>query len=266
METSEIVAAMPIRLDAARIEFDETAVRAKVGSIIEKYDGLTAEAAHGMDTRDLKSCRAELNALSKDLNDARKAVKRAYNEPLADFEARVKAIDAEVIAPCETIKAELATRDREAKEAMRAHLESVYMDAAPALAEAIGFDALLDPKWLNASYGQAKAENELLARIAEAADGLKTLEAMSLAFPDEAKAVYCRTLSVREAREYDDRRKAEAERIQAMEAAKAEYAEQTQDDAGVYEFAIRCTAEQFDAVRRALDEIGVEKITARRRR
>lgn len=263
-------------MQPAQIIVDREAIESKVRGMIEPYCGITPEIVAGMDLKEAKRCRADLNAISKELNDARKAVKREYNKPLANFEAWCKEVDSMIIGPCEVIKQGIAVREQQAKDERMEALREAYLDAAPVLAEAVDFETILEPQWLNASFGAVKAENALMEKVALVADDLKTLEAMSFAFPDEAKAVFCRTLSIKEARENDERRRIEADRIKAMEEQREQMRkdaffeemreDESTDDAPRYEynFTVRCDEMQFEMIRAFLDENGIEKVGAKR--
>lgn len=263
----------------AEIRFDEAGVRAKVAALVEPYEGLDAATAAGMDAKELKARRADLNRISKELNDARKAVKAAYSAPLQEFEAKVKGIDLAIQQPLALIKDALAAKEAAAKQARRDALEAVYLEAAPALAEAVAFDAILDPRWLNASYGAKKAEEELMARVSEAARDLEILEGASLEFREETVAVFCRTLDLAAAMQHDRARAEERARIEAMNAARREIAEAREPEQepepeqpatapARYEYALRiaCDEAEFQALRRYLaSRPGIERIGCTRK-
>lgn len=209
--------AVPVKFETGIISFDEQGVIAKVQDLIAPYEGITPEQAASMDAKEQKACRADLNRISKELNDARKTIKKAYTQPLSAFEAKVKEIDAMIKVPCEIIGRAIKIREDMERQDRISALYSAYMDYAPILAEAVPFERIMEPQWANASFGEKKAEKAMLEKVSRIADDLKTLETMQLAFPDEAKAVFLRTLSLRDARERDAMRKAESERIKAME-------------------------------------------------
>ncbi len=204
----------------ATITADWETIEANVARMVEPYAGVTPEAASMMDLKEAKACCADLRRISRELNDGRKAVKAEYNRPLAEFEERIKAIDALIKEPLATIDAAVKIEEARAKEERRAHLERAYEDFAPALVPVVPFERVLEPQWLNKSFGQKKAEaamTEKVARIAADWESFKLVRG-NYAFPDEAEAEFFRTLSLRAANELDAARREEAERIARLHA------------------------------------------------
>lgn len=281
-------------IDAASITWNEAGVRGKVAALIEPYVGTTPEGAAAMDKKQLKACRSELNAISRELNDARKVIKAEYLKPLQEFEAAIKSIDESIKQPAGIIDAAIKCKEETERAQRTAALEALYLETAPILAEAVPFERIFEKQWANASFGAKKAEDALADKILAVIDGLNDLQRMELHAPEEAKAVYFRTLSTKAAREHDDMRREEDARIARMEAEReanraaqaaapqAEAKTATYEESAavapaasvpavepreVYTLTIRCTASEFAEVRKAIDALGtVEKISCTKRR
>ena len=199
--------ALAVQFQPATITADFAGMRAKLEKMIEPYRGITPETAASMDIKEAKACRADLRAISKRLNDDRKAIKKAYEAPLKEFEAAIKELDALIAEPCRVIDEAIKAREEAEREGRRNALEQVYRDFMPELVELVPFDAILDPKWLNKSFGEKKAENELCEKVAGIAADWESFKKIKpqLHFPDEAEREFWRTLSLREANEADAR-------------------------------------------------------------
>ncbi len=199
-------------------DFDEMGRR--LDEMLEPYEGMTPETAADMDEKAAKACRVELNRMSRELNDARKAVKREYEAPLREFEAHVKELDARIRSYADILGDALKARDAAERARKRAAIEERYAEFAGALAQALPFDRVLDPKWLNRSTSFKKAVDEMEDRVSAIAADYESLksQAGSLAFFAEDEAVFLRTLSLREALGHDAQRREETERIEAMKA------------------------------------------------
>lgn len=202
-------------------DFDEMGRR--LDEMLEPYEGMTPETAAGMDEKAAKACRAELNRMSRELNDARKAIKRDYEAPLREFEAHVKELDARIRRYADILGDALKARDAAERARKRAAIEERYAEFAGALAQALPFDRVLDPKWLNRSTSFKRAVDEMEDRVSAIAADYESLksQAGSLAFFAEDEAVFLRTLSLREALGHDAQRREETERIEAMKAEQA---------------------------------------------
>lgn len=268
---------VPVKLTSAEITFDEAGVISKVKNMIEPYEGITPEIVAGMDLKEAKACRADLNRISKELNEARKVIKREYNKPLADFEAKVKAIDEMIKEPCEIIKEGIAFREEQAKQARIDHLRSVYYDFAPVLVEVVDFETLFEKEWSNATFGEKKAEEALMHKINRVADDLETLKNVNLEFRDESTSVFFRTLSLKDAIEHDRNRKEEAERKKAFDEQMEEIRREREEMAGnavevesktVFEYCmtVRCTEEEFAQIQAYIASKDVERVGCKRRK
>lgn len=202
-------------------DFDEMGRR--LDEMLEPYEGMTSETAAGMDEKAAKACRADLNRMSRELNDARKAVKREYEAPLREFEAHVKELDTRIRSYADILGDALKARDAAERARKRAAIEERYAEFAGSLAQALPFDRVLDPKWLNRSTSFKMAVDEMEDRVSAIAADYESLksQAGSLAFFAEDEAVFLRTLSLREALEHDAQRREETERIEAMKAEQA---------------------------------------------
>jgi len=66
---------------------NEKGLKSELEEISNKYKGLIVTEDN---LKSVKSTRAKLNALNKGLDDKRKEIKSSYNEPLSDFEDKVK--------------------------------------------------------------------------------------------------------------------------------------------------------------------------------
>lgn len=119
-----------------------------------KYKGLVF-------TKDEKSgttkARSELLALRNAIDDERKNVKRIYNEPLEEFENKVKTLTSMIDEPLEDIRGGLKEIDEaeraERQEALNAYLSKKLAD------EGINVDDIEEsPRWLNKGMWTDKLE------------------------------------------------------------------------------------------------------------
>lgn len=199
LESNEIVPS--VGFVPAEIEFNHEELMKRIRAEVEIYTGITKDNSGDISTKDLKSFRTWLNKLSAALNNKRKEIKTAYNEPLNNFEAQVKEIDAVILEPKNRIDAIIKQREEEAKQLRREHLIDCYADYAPALVEVVPFDKILDPKWLNASFGEVKAENALYEKVTNLANDWEQLKTLKDTMPyfEEAQRELFRTLSLSDA-------------------------------------------------------------------
>lgn len=237
----EVVAEViePEHIDLVPAVIDSQAYLAKrqswLESMMEPYRDMDDEAIAKMDVKEAKACHADLNRIIKEVDDERKLIKAEYERPLKEFEAEV----ANLLTPAKGAKLKLkeyidAHTEKE-REFIRQGLERTYEDFAPILVPVVPFERILEinPKWLNKSYGAAKAATELedaVEKIAKDWEVLKRARSL-MRFYDEAEAVFFRTLDINEAMRHNDEREEEQRRIDEMKAEQAALAVERTEEA-----------------------------------
>lgn len=226
--TAEVIQdddALAVQFQPATITADFSGMRKKLEAMIEPYKGLTAEIAASMDVKEAKACRADLNRISKQLDDDRKAIKKVYEAPLKEFEAQIKELQELIKEPCRLIDGAIKDREEAEREARYMELAQVFADFVPeGIGELIGFDRILDPKWLNNSFGAKKAENALTDRVSSILAEWESFQKIKgqLRFPEECEREFWATLSLSAVNNRDEQLAQEQARIDAMNAEVAE--------------------------------------------
>lgn len=200
----------------AVINADFTSAKDKLRELIEPYDGLTADVVASMNMKDAKKCRSELKKIQKELNDARIAFQKVYNQPFEEFKAQVDELINMAKEPWALLDAGIKEAEENAKRERYETLMQTYEDFCPLLVPLVPFDRLLDNSWLNASTSEKKAEEELCAKAAELAKDWEILKGTELSCPQETEAEFFRTLSLSDALAFDKARFEELERIRMM--------------------------------------------------
>ena len=217
--------ALAVQFQPAIITADFAGMRKKLEAMIEPYKGITPEIVATMDLKEAKACRADLRAISKRLNDDRKAIKKVYEAPLKEFEAAVKELDALIAEPCKVIDDAIKQREEAERQERYMALAQVFADFVPeSVAENIGFDRVLEPQWLNKSFGAKKAENALTDKVAAVLAEWESFKRTKskLNYPEECEREFWRTLSFSAASDKDEQLAQEQARIDAMNAEIAE--------------------------------------------
>lgn len=210
-----------VRVDytPATIEADFESMRARLEELMAPYREIDAERLAGTPMADLKRQRAYVNAVIRDVEDARKRIKAEYSRPLQEFEASVK----ELLAPAREaealMKGAVDAKEAALREDRLAQLERTYLDMAPALAPVVPFERLMDAKWATAT-GYRRAIPELEERVRRIASDWEALKSQreSLEFYDEAEKELFRTLDLSSAIRANAQRCEERDRIEAMRA------------------------------------------------
>ncbi|MDB1907663.1 DUF1351 domain-containing protein [Collinsella aerofaciens] len=193
-EASDLVVTYSPSVISANFDALEAHVRAKVAD----YEGAKYDLTKDDSIKEAKHDRSYLNGLKSEIEERRKAVKREYNKPLAAFEKRCKEITSIIDGASDGIKAQLDEADERRKAGARAALEAHYREFAELLSPVVPYERLHDDRWLNKSFGEAKAKKALEDKVSAVARDWDTLKAQrdSMAHYEVAERELFRTLDL----------------------------------------------------------------------
>lgn len=193
-EASDLVVTYSPSVISANFDALEAHVRAKVAD----YEGAKYDLTKDDSIKEAKHDRSYLNGLKSEIEERRKAVKREYNKPLAAFEKRCKEITSIIDGASDGIKAQLDEAEERRKAGARAALEAHYREFAELLSPVVPYERLHDDRWLNKSFGEAKAKKALEEKVSAVARDWDTLKAQrdSMAHYEVAERELFRTLDL----------------------------------------------------------------------
>lgn len=206
--TAEVIEpekALEAVLKPAEITDNLAALDAYVDRQIAPYQGAQIDPNDYEQVKEGRRCMADLNKLKAPIETERKRIKRIYEAPLKEWEARVKSITEKIDSARTEIKAQVDEADAAFKEMRRAMLEEEYEGCAGVICDVIPFTAILEDSWLNRSTMENKAINELYEKVENAVKGWKTLQTKELNHKDEVVKHYAETLNLIEALELEDK-------------------------------------------------------------
>lgn len=200
IETTELA----VTYTPAVIDDNLAALEAYVDGQIATYMGMAIDPESEAELKNARAVMATLNKLKKPIDDERKRVKREYDAPLKEFEARVKAITSKIDEARDFVKVQVENADEEFKERRKAHLREEYEGVAGLLAGVIPFEAICEPEWLRRSKAESAAEAALEDKAQTALKGYETLTKKQIVHADEVMKRYAETLDVIAALELED--------------------------------------------------------------
>lgn len=219
----------------AVITFDAKAAHAKLDEQLAIYEGMTPESAAQLDLKEAKACRAGLNAMKRELDDARKAIKREYSAPLKEFEDSVKGLTQRIDGYVTMLGDAIDAKVDAEREEKRLALLREYEEFAPFLAGGengalLPFDRICKGRWLNKSASFKKCVEEMQEVVEAITADYEALKAQAgnLHCYDEDVAVLFRTLSLQEALSHDAERAEEDARLRELQAQQEEQARQAE--------------------------------------
>lgn len=126
-----------------------------------KYDGLVVTEETLADS---KKARADLNKLSKALNDRRKEIKRNYNVPLKEFEAKIKQWDSNLHNAMDSLDVGInELKDREVAERTK-KVEETIAEMAPNYGVDVS-EIEIKTGWLTKSISKKKLLDEIAGEM-----------------------------------------------------------------------------------------------------
>ena len=179
------------KLEGGIVEANFEALEARILQLVEDYKGMEVTAAY---VPQAKRDRAYLNSLKKSLDAERLRVKREYMLPLEQFEARVKSLSVPIEEASAHIDRQVKEYETRAKEQKRQDIEEYWQSFAGILADAVSFDLIFDPRWLNVSVNIGTVYEEIEAITSRIAVEEQTLDELALPHADDARATYFATL------------------------------------------------------------------------
>ena len=169
-----------------------------------------------------KADRAELNKLTKAIEERRKMVKKIINEPYDVFEAELKEILALIQEPVGIIDRQVKAFEDQKKEEKKKSIQKSYDEVIGDLAEVLPFERVFDIRYLNQTYKLATAQAEVKAKVEKVRTDLETIDSLESKYKLNAKDVYIKTLDLSKALAENKRLSDLEEKLEAEKRRKAE--------------------------------------------
>ena len=204
----------------------EAAVRQKIAS----YENVVYTEDN---MKQAKADRAELNKLTKAIEERRKKVKKIINEPYSIFEAELKEILALIQEPVGISDRQVKAFEDQQKDEKKKSIRKSYDEVIGDLAEVLPFEKVFESRYLNQTYKLATAQADVKAKVEKVRTDLETIDSLESKFKLNAKDVYIKTLDLSKAlaenkRLSDLEEKLEAEKKRKEEAEKKRLEEEAQ--------------------------------------
>lgn len=201
------------------------ALEARVGEVLDRYEGWEPDASNPGDVDLCARERKFLNGLARQIDERRKAVKAEYTAPLAEFEARANRVRDRIRETAAKIQQVERTADDRRKAAKRAELEAFYGEYAPLLVPLVPYERIADPKWLNRQPHVERCKEELAAKVDSVARELDTLRSLGLENQEAAELRFFETLDLGQATAWAAKLAADRRKLDEMKREQAAMAE-----------------------------------------
>lgn len=195
-----------------QISFNFEEIRAELAQKLQVYQNMVVTESG---IKEAKADRANLNKFKAALADSRKAVKAQWNQPLSDFEGKMKELEQMVDAPIGAIDRQVKAFEEAKKQDKRLAIEQFFAESVGDLEDILPLQKIWNDRWLNATYPMKDIEKELLERIRKTHSDLQIIVAMQLPCTEQMLSAYLDTLDMSRAMEekhkYEQAQKAKAQ-------------------------------------------------------
>ena len=199
-----------------QISFNFEEIKSELAGKLQVYQNMVVTESG---IKEAKADRANLNKFKSALADSRKAVKAQWNQPLSDFEGKMKELERMVDEPIGAIDRQVKAYDEAKKQDKRQQIELFFEGAVGDLEEVLPLSKIWNDRWLNATYPMKDIEKEIVERIRKTHSDIGIIVAMQLPCCDQMLSTYLETLDMSRAMEekhkYEQVQKAKAQAKQA---------------------------------------------------
>lgn len=157
------------------VTFNYEELKKEVAERTAPYKGLIVEEdAIPVAKNDL----ANLRKLEKAIDDRRKAVKREYNAPYMEFEAKIKDILSDIQAAEQNIDSQVKAFEKKVEDEKLSQIQKFFGLAFGELAKVVPFERINNPKWLNKGYKMPDIEAEISKMANDLRDNVEAVKAL----------------------------------------------------------------------------------------
>lgn len=178
------------KLRAGVIEFNASELKTELTNALAKYEGITYDDGN---ITLAKKDRAALNNLKSQIDSVRKSAKTEWNDPFVRFESEVKELIALVDKPITAIDAQVKDYEQRQKADKRNSLEAYFNATIGDNSTLLKFDDIFNGKWLNVTFSEAKAVEEIKAIITQFSNDLEIISNESGEYKTQLYDYFLRT-------------------------------------------------------------------------
>lgn len=204
---------------ALPVSFNYEELRQELTAKVDMYKGLIVTE----DTMtEAKDTRAKLNKVKEALDSKRIEVKKAYLEPYADFEAKMKSLVSIVDEVVLIIDTQVKGFENQKKDAKLAEIKAYFDSQIGDLSALVPFEKVYDPKWLNATVKIKAITSEIDSIVKQVNYDLSIITDLHHEFELQIKDTYLRKFSLSDALAEKTRLEEQKAKLAELEAKKAE--------------------------------------------
>ena len=142
-----------------QISFNFEEIKSELAGKLQVYQSMVVTESG---IKEAKADRANLNKFKAALADSRKAVKAQWNQPLSDFESKMKELERMVDEPIGAIDRQVKAYDEAKKQDKRQQIERFFEGAVGDLEEVLPLSQIWPDRRLNAPHPPQATQTALV--------------------------------------------------------------------------------------------------------
>ena len=147
---------------------------------------------------DAKKTRANIRKVGESIDSQRKAIKKMWNKPYEEYEAKCKELTGIVSEAVSNLDGQIKEMENAEKQEKRKRLEAFFDKNVFKMGVSgyITFDAVFDSKWLNATFSEIDAANSITEQLEGIHDSLEVLRGMNSPYESAMLSEFSKTHSL----------------------------------------------------------------------
>lgn len=129
-----------------------------------------------------KSYRATIRKVAARIDECRKMAKEAAMQSYKPFEEKCKALTALCDESAANLDGQIKAFDEAKKAEKSERLRSFFNQSIGEMNDFLTFDAIYNPRWMNATYSEEQARKDIICEIAKCSNAVESLRALHSEF------------------------------------------------------------------------------------
>lgn len=233
----DLVEVKPIEFNYEELKQELTANLGRYESMIYSEDNI----------KSAKEDRANLNKLSKALDERRKEIKKDFMKPYTEFEEKIKDLITLVDKTSKKVDSQVKFYEDKTKQEKKDIIKAIYDENIGELKKLVSFEKLFKDKWLNVSESLSKVSQELMEEIERIKQEYGTLQKVIAGDPSEEqlKMFFFSILSLERTLAQKEIVEAERQKLKEIEANNKQVTKTADDELIEIKFRVLATNEQL---------------------
>lgn len=226
------------------IEFNYDELKKELMANLSRYETMIYSEEN---IKSAKEDRANLNKLSKALDERRKEIKKDFMKPYTEFEEKIKDLITLVDQASRKVDGQVKYYEDKTKQEKKNIIKAIYDENIGELKKLVPFEKLFKEKWLNVSESLSKVSQELMEEIERIKKEYEALQKVIAGDPSEEqlKMFFFSILSLERTLAQKEIVETERQKLKEIEASNQQVTKSVDNELIEVKFRVLATNEQL---------------------